>query len=137
MSITRFAIVGTGLATLLGSVSAFAVDQASIQNEVAGMNESLPAMVSPVLREEKVRFNGAELAYTFTRVGPQDGASSEQIAASARTYLLTRLCDDPDTRQMMHDGLVFSFGYVNDAGVDANRLLINESDCAVIVQKGR
>jgi hypothetical protein len=138
MSNTRFAIACAGVIAAFASTSALAVDQASIEREVAGMNESLPAMVSPVLREEKVRFNGAELAYTFTRVGPATGAvSSEQVAAGARSYLLTRLCDDPDTRQMMHDGVVFSFGYVNEAGVDANRLLINESDCAVLVQPGR
>ena len=135
MSIERFAIVcTTAIAALLASTAAQAIDQGAIEREVAGMNDSLPAMVSPVLREEKVRFNGAELAYTFTRVGtPPTGANAADLAGAARSYLLNRLCDDPDTRQMMRDGIVFSFGYADAAGVEANRLLINESDCAVIV----
>ncbi len=136
MAATRLsAAYAAGLACMLTTATASAVDQTAIEHEVAGMNASLPAMVSPVLREEPIRFNGAELDYTFTRVGHRVGEpSAPAMAANARRYLLQRLCDDPDTRQMMRDGIVFSFGYVDDVGVDANRVLINESDCAVIVK---
>ena len=140
MSTTRPIVACTAacaaIAALLTSTAALAVDQDAIKAEVAGMNDSLPAMVAPALREEKVRFNGAELAYTITRVG-QPAANSDQLASTARAYLLSRLCTDPDTRQMMRDGIVFSFGYVNETGADTDRLLLNESDCAVLVQPGR
>lgn|GEM_PF-4618111 len=129
------AVCAAGLLGVSIGAPALALDPSAIEHEVAGMNASLPAMVSPVLREEPIRFNGAELDYTFTRVGHRAGEpSAPAMAANARRYLLQRLCDDPDTRQMMRDGIVFSFGYVDDANVDANRVLINESDCAVLVK---
>ena len=127
------------IASIVGVIAAMsctvvmAADQEAIKREIAGMNESLPAMVSPVLREEPIRFNGAQLQYTFTRVGGRtDATAGQQQTAIAKSYLLTRLCGDPDTRAMMQDGLVFSFAYIDDGAAQGDPMLLNESDCAVL-----
>ncbi len=123
----------------LAPFAAHAYDRAAVQHEIDEMNQSLPAMVSPVLREEPIRFAGGSLIYSFTRVGPASGDTARDLNVTARGYLLQQLCSDTDTRQMMREGLTFSFTY-NDAAVDAARpsrpgTQVVEKDCAGIASR--
>lgn len=122
----------TAFATLVGSLSAlvstgaFALDPAAVQHEVDEMNQSLPAMVSPVLREEQIRFSGQSLMYTFTRVGAKD---DRNLNVTARAYLLRKLCGDADTRQMMREGLTFTFAYVDEGKAPSAGTVVTDRDC--------
>ena len=118
-----------GAAVLVGillSTTAFALDTPAVQREVDAMNQSLPAMVSPVLREEPIRFDGKALMYTFTRVGGKD---ERNLNVTARAYLLRQLCGDNDTRQMLHDGLAFTFTYVDEGQAAPVGAAITDRDC--------
>lgn len=119
------------IATLIGA-PAFAFDPDAVQKEVDAMNQSLPTMVSPVLREEPIRFSGKALMYTFTHVGrtPEDVAK-QNLNVTARAYLLRQLCTDADTRQMMRDGLLFTFTYRVDSTPTAHvdGAFITDADC--------
>ncbi len=129
-AITLSVVVAASSAALLASASASAFDQAAVQREVESLNESLPAMVSPVLREEPVKFTGKALLYTFTHVGRSaDDIARQNVGANARSYLLGQLCNDADTRDLMHDGLVFSFVYVDPATTRTDGAVITEQDC--------
>ena len=64
LTIVAAAAVGAFLAP-----AARAFDRDAVQKEVDAMNQSLPAMVSPVLRQERIDFTGKALMYRFTHVG--------------------------------------------------------------------
>ena len=64
--------------------------------------------------------------YTFTRVGGRD---DRNLNVTARAYLLRQLCGDTDTRQMMRDGLTFTFTYVDEAKAPTPGTVITEQDC--------
>ena len=112
--------------TTLVSANAVAFDATAVQKEVDEMNRSLPAMVSPVLREEPIRFTGKALMYTFTRVGDK---AERNLNVTARAYLLRQLCSDADTRDMMRDGLTFTFTYVDEGKAPVQGAVITEQDC--------
>ena len=126
MSLSLFAVAAAI------ALPAAAFDAAAVQKEVDAMNQSLPTMVSPVLREEPIRFTGTALMYTFTHVGqtPEEVAR-KNLNVTARAYLLRQLCTDADTRQMMRDGLLFTFTYQTDATATshADGAVISEGDC--------
>ncbi len=120
-----------GAAAVFASLDASAFDQAAVQREVDGMNQSLPAMVSPVLREEPVQFTGKTLMYTFTHIGRStDEIAKQNLNVSARSYLLARLCADADTRDMMREGLTFTFSYVDEKTARRDGAVLTEADCA-------
>ncbi len=120
-------LVATGIVAALLSLNASAFETSAVQKEVDEMNQSLPAMVSPVLREEKIRFTGKSLLYTFTRVGDR---SAKNLNVTARAYLLRQLCSDADTRQMMRDGLTFTFTYVDEAQTPTTGAVVTDQDCS-------
>ena len=132
MRVITAPLFATGLMVALVSSTASAFDAAAVRKEVDEMNESLPAMVSPVLREEKIRFTGKALTYTFTRVGDR---SAKDLNVTARAYLLRQLCGDPDTRQMLRDGLTFDFRYVDDAAAPVDGTAVTDRDCPVTPQR--
>lgn len=125
--ITVTPLVATGIVAGLLSMNASAFDASAVQKEVDEMNRSLPAMVSPVLREEPIRFTGKALLYTFTQVGDRN---AKDLNVTARAYLLRKLCGDADTRQMMRDGLTFTFTYVDEAQTPTTGAVFTDQDCA-------
>ena len=78
-------------------------------------------------RDNLVEDRRFRLMYTFTRVGD---ASAKNLNVTARAYLLRQLCADADTRQMMRDGLTFTFTYVDEAKAPTTGAVIGDGDCA-------
>ena len=128
-ALSAFPLVAFGVVAGVLSLNASAFDAAALQKEVDEMNQSLPAMVSPVLREEPIRFTGKALMYTFTRVGDAGQKGGRNLNVAARAYLLRQLCGDPDTRQMLRDGLTFTFSYVDDATAPTDGTAVTDRDC--------
>ena len=125
-AVASLPVLAAAVTACLLSSNASAFDASAVQKEVDEMNQSLPAMVSPVLREEPIRFTGKALLYTFTRVGD---ASAKNLNVTARAYLLRQLCGDPETRQMMRDGLTFTFTYVDEAKAPTPGTVVTDRDC--------
>jgi hypothetical protein len=104
---------------------------AKLQRYVEKYNSSLPTMVAPTLRQDRVSvFNGV-MTYQYTEI-TKTGAELARmnLETTQRPYIFPAICNAPDTGRMLKDGISFRYLYVGKDGKLAAQLIFLPADCA-------
>lgn len=93
-------------------------------------NQSLPRMVAPTLRQEKVQVDGMVFTYVFTdtnRSGKQMKAAN--LLAGVTKDIFPEICQAPDTGRVLREGVTYRYVYFgNDRAIGAE-LVVRTGDC--------
>lgn len=132
--LTCLQIVGvvtcSAMCTLAHALIASPLDQ-KLQPYLARLNQRLPAMVAPTLRQEKSTvFNGVMTSiYTeVTRTAAE--LAQMNLSVTQRPFIFPAICQTNDTGRMLREGYSFRYLYYGKDGKLAGQLIITPADCA-------
>lgn len=123
--------------TILLSTGSFAADlvknplDVKLQKYADRYNATLPTMVAPTLRQDRLSvFNGV-MTYQYTEVTKTGTELARMnLESTQRPYIFPAICKSSDTGRMMRDGVSFRYLYVGKDGKLGAQLVFIPSDCA-------
>lgn len=129
-SVAAFALCLFGASAVSQTLKTNPLD-ARLKPYVDRMNERLPTMVAPTLRQERVSvFNGV-LTYTYTELSrSRSELNAMDLSSTQRPYIFPAICKAPDTGRMLRDGVSFRYLYYGKDGHLAGQLIFMPVDCA-------
>ena len=93
-------------------------------------NQSLPRMVAPTLRQEKLQVDGMVFTYVYTdtnRTGKQMNAAN--LVANVTNDVFPEICRAPDTGRMLREGVTYRYVYFGNDRVVGAELIVRIGDC--------
>jgi hypothetical protein len=129
---TRGAFARIVLPALLVGASgpSAALSNADLQRVADHSNRTMPRMVAPSLRQDRVEVTGMTLTYLYTHVAlSASQLQAMRLSVTQRPHILPGLCAASDTGRMLREGTTFRYVYRGKDGGIGGELSISIRDC--------
>ncbi len=102
----------------------------TLQTELQEFNAGLPVKVDESTNLDAVLFVDTTVTYRFTTIGARaNDIDFDGIHDEMRNYLLSSVCEDGATMQILSHDLTLKYAYFDEYGDNMGNIDINKADC--------